>query len=205
MVDPHFHHDSYGYRPGKSALDAVGMARKRCWTPTGSSTWISEVSLIPFRMTWSNGPWPITPIFRGPSVHRAVAACPDAASGRFAGGADEARRRAVSSVRCWPISFCTMRLTCGCSGRCRVHFEALCGRAIVHCGSEQQGSVLEAIRGRLAQCGLELHPTKTRIVYCKDDDRPRNTNTSHSTFWNTFQPRRAKNRWGNSLSASSQQ
>lgn len=30
-VDPHFHPDSYGYRPGKSALDAVGQARQRCW------------------------------------------------------------------------------------------------------------------------------------------------------------------------------
>lgn len=30
-IDPIFHADSYGYRPGKSALDAVGMARKRCW------------------------------------------------------------------------------------------------------------------------------------------------------------------------------
>ena len=56
----------------------------------------------------------------------------------------------------------------------RVHFERYADDAIVHCGSEQQArSVLEAIRGRLAQCGLELHPTKTRIVYCKDDDRPR--------------------------------
>src|ERR1039457_2327955 len=30
-VDPLFHPDSYGYRPGKSALDAVGQARQRCW------------------------------------------------------------------------------------------------------------------------------------------------------------------------------
>jgi RNA-directed DNA polymerase len=30
-VDPLFHRDSYGYRPGKSALDAVGQARQRCW------------------------------------------------------------------------------------------------------------------------------------------------------------------------------
>ena len=30
-VDPYFHKDSYGYRPGKSALDAVGAARQRCW------------------------------------------------------------------------------------------------------------------------------------------------------------------------------
>ena len=31
LVEPTFHEDSYGYRPGKSALDAVGTARKRCW------------------------------------------------------------------------------------------------------------------------------------------------------------------------------
>lgn len=31
MVDPLFHSDSYGYRPGKSALQAVGRARQRCW------------------------------------------------------------------------------------------------------------------------------------------------------------------------------
>src|SRR6202165_5531401 len=31
LVEPVFHPDSYGYRPGKSALDAVGMARTRCW------------------------------------------------------------------------------------------------------------------------------------------------------------------------------
>jgi len=31
LVKPCFHEDSYGYRPGKSALDAVGVARQRCW------------------------------------------------------------------------------------------------------------------------------------------------------------------------------
>jgi RNA-directed DNA polymerase len=36
LVEPHFHPDSYGYRPGKSALQAVGVARKRCWP--GAST-----------------------------------------------------------------------------------------------------------------------------------------------------------------------
>jgi len=30
-VEPHFHQDSYGYRPGKSAIEAVGVARQRCW------------------------------------------------------------------------------------------------------------------------------------------------------------------------------
>jgi RNA-directed DNA polymerase len=35
-LETHFHPDSYGYRPGKSALDAVGVARKRCWR----SNWV---------------------------------------------------------------------------------------------------------------------------------------------------------------------
>ena len=92
-----------------------------------------------------------------------------------------------------------MRSTSGCSGHFRsVPFERYADDAIVHCKSEQAGrAVLEAIRGRFEQCGLELHPTKTRIVYCKDDDRP--GKHEHITFdflGYTFQPRRAKNRWG---------
>ena len=39
-VDPLFHPDSYGYRPGKSALDAVGQARQRCWR----YDWIVELT-----------------------------------------------------------------------------------------------------------------------------------------------------------------
>src|SRR3954471_16797670 len=54
-----------------------------------------------------------------------------------------------------------------------LRFERYADDALVHCRSEAEArTVLEAIRGRLAKCGLELHPTKTRIVYCKDDDRP---------------------------------
>ena len=56
---------------------------------------------------------------------------------------------------------------------------------------------MEALRGRLAECGLELHPTKTKIVYCKDDDRKGEYETVAFDFLGyTFQPRRAKNRWG---------
>src|SRR5208337_921668 len=69
---------------------------------------------------------------------------------------------------------------------------------IVHCRSEEEArSVREAIRGRFAQCGLELHPEKTRIVYCKDGDRPGSYEHIKFDFLGyTFQPRRAKNRWG---------
>jgi RNA-directed DNA polymerase len=43
-VDPHFHPDSYGYRPGKSALDAVGQARQRCWR----SDWVLDLDIKAF-------------------------------------------------------------------------------------------------------------------------------------------------------------
>jgi RNA-directed DNA polymerase len=57
--------------------------------------------------------------------------------------------------------------------------------------------LLEAIRRRLAECGLELHPEKTKILYRKDDDR--RCDHGHTKFdflAYTFRPRRAKNHSG---------
>ena len=79
-----------------------------------------------------------------------------------------------------------------------IPFERYADDAIVHCRSEKQARfVLDAIRARLAECGLELHPTKTKIVYCRDDDR-RGTyeNITFDFLGYSFQSRRAKNRWG---------
>ena len=71
-------------------------------------------------------------------------------------------------------------------------------RPVIHCESEAEArEVREAVRRRLKECGLELHPEKTRIVYCKDDDRPGDYEHVRFDFLGyTFQPRRAKNRWG---------
>jgi RNA-directed DNA polymerase len=44
LVEPHFHPDSYGYRPGKSALDAVGTARQRCW----QQDWVIDLDIKGF-------------------------------------------------------------------------------------------------------------------------------------------------------------
>jgi RNA-directed DNA polymerase len=78
-----------------------------------------------------------------------------------------------------------------------VRFERYADDALVHCRSEEEArSVLEAIRGRFAECGLELHPEK-RIVYCKDTERPgQHGQIKFDFFGYTFQPRRAKDRWG---------
>jgi RNA-directed DNA polymerase len=70
---------------------------------------------------------------------------------------------------------------------------------VVHCASEQQARyVRDAIAGRLAHVGLELHPGKTRIVYCKDDDRRGDHEVTSFRFLGyEFRPRLAKNRHGN--------
>jgi retron-type reverse transcriptase len=53
-----------------------------------------------------------------------------------------------------------------------IPFERFADDAIVHCRSEKQARfMLDVIRTRLSECGLDLHPTKTKIVYCQDDDR----------------------------------
>src|SRR5208337_2563242 len=133
----------------------------------------SELSLIPYRMTWSSAPWRSTPILGGSastlgggfvllsSVRTALSW-----SGR------RGPRKGVSSVRCWPISSCTTRSTYGCNGSIRASGSSGTRTMQSSTRSEEEArSVLDAIRGRLAECGLELHPEKTRVVYCKDGDR----------------------------------
>src|SRR6202035_1201101 len=77
-------------------------------------------------------------------------------------------------------------------------FERFADDAIVHCRTEveaQEGRA--AIAARLQECGLELHPEKTKIVYCKDDDRRRTYQNEKFDFLvYTFRPRRSKNRKG---------
>lgn len=200
VVDPRFHPDSYGYRPGRSALDAVATARKRCW----DADWVIDLDIkgffdsIPHDLVeravarHTNVPWVRLYVARWlrASVQRPDGTVVERTKGTPQGGVispllanlflhygfDVWMRRAYPHIQ----------------------FERYADDAIVHCRSERQARVvLEAIRGRFAACGLELHPVKTRIVYCKDDDRPGEyEHISFDFLGYTFQPRRAKNRWG---------
>jgi len=80
----------------------------------------------------------------------------------------------------------------------RAPFERYADDALVHCSSfEQAKQVLEAIRQRFDECGLRLHPDKTRIVYCKDVDRKGSHEHERFDFLGfTFRPRLSKNKWG---------
>jgi RNA-directed DNA polymerase len=69
---------------------------------------------------------------------------------------------------------------------------------LVHCRSEQEAEAVKAmLQDRLAECQLEMHPTKTKIVYCRDSNRRRKyPNVAFDFLGYCFRPRRAKGRNG---------
>ncbi len=79
-----------------------------------------------------------------------------------------------------------------------IRFERYADDILCHCRSEAQARWLWGVlKQRFAECGLELHPQKTKIVYCKDDDRRGHyPNETFEFLSYSFRPRRSKNRWG---------
>jgi RNA-directed DNA polymerase len=175
LVEPVFHQDSYGYRPGRSALDAVGVARKRCW----GADWVIDLDIKGFFDSISHDlveravahhtdlPWVRLYVgrwLRAP-VQRPDGTLEERTKGTPQGGVISPLLANLFLHYAFDL---WMQRTFP-----RVQFERYADDAIVHCRSKGQArAVLEAIRGRFEQCGLERHPVKTRIVYCKDDDRP---------------------------------
>ena len=200
LVEPHFHEDSFGYRPGKSALDAVGTARKRCWR----SDWVIDLDIKAFFESLdhdlvlravhhhTNNPWVRLYIARW---LKAPMSMPDGTLVERVKGTPQGG--VVSPL----LANLFMHYAFDAWMKREfppVRFERYADDAVVHCVSEAHAKfVLEAIRARLKQCHLELHPTKTKLVYCKDDDRREEHEHIKFDFLGfTFQPRRAKNRWG---------
>ena len=79
-----------------------------------------------------------------------------------------------------------------------IRFERYVDDVVVHCRSQRQARMLQAAVGqRLAEVGLTLHPTKTRVVSCKDSNRREDHEAISLTFLGyTFGPRKAHNRQG---------
>ena len=202
-LEPCFLPDSYGYRPNKSALDAVGVVRKRCW----SYDWVLEFDIkglfdnIPHELLMkavrkhTNCGWVLlyierwikapmeqedgTQITRDRGTPQGGVISP-LLSNLFMHYAFDLWMKRNHSDRPW----------------CRYADDGL-----VHLESEHDAWEMYAeLKQRFAACGLELHPEKTKIVYCKDDARKGNyQNTSFDFLGYTFRPRSCKSPKGNSL------
>jgi RNA-directed DNA polymerase len=199
-VEPIFHPDSYGYRPKKSALDAVGTCRQRCWR----ADWVIDLDIKAF---FDSVPWEL--ILKAVEHHtdqrwillyvRRWLAAPIQ---QLDGGLVERDRGTPQGSAISPLLANLFMHYAFDAWMTRefpsIPFERYCDDAVVHCGSEGQARrVRDAIAARLAQVGLELHPDKTRIVYCKDDDRRGDHEVTSFTFLGyTFRPRLAKNKFG---------
>ena len=202
VVDPLFHPDSYGYRHGKSALDAVAACRRRCW----ERNWVIDLDIRKF---FDSVPWDL--------VVKAVEAHADhetrwivlyvkrwlAAPLQLPGGTLQERDRgtpqgsAISPVIANLFMHYAFDLWLGREFPA-VEFERYADDAVIHCVSEYQArKVLAALHERMAEVGLALHPDKTRIVYCKDSNRRGSSEHTSFTFLGfTFRPRWARRRDG---------
>jgi RNA-directed DNA polymerase len=77
-------------------------------------------------------------------------------------------------------------------------FERYADDVVIHCRSHEQAlAVKAAVEARLRQCKLEAHPDKTRLVYCRDSNRPQGHPHIQFDFPGySFRPRQAKSRRG---------
>lgn len=200
LIEPCFHPNSYGYRPGKSAIEAVKVARQKCWR----YDWVLDVDIQGFFDNidhtlmmravrhHTDCPWIILYIERW---LQAPAQSEDGTIVKRDRGTPQGG--VVSPLLAnlflhyafdeW------MRRTCP-----NIPFERYADDAIAHCKTKDQAEwLLTMLEKRLSECGLKLHPKKTKIVYCKDDDRRGSyLNEKFDFLGFTFRPRRSKNRWG---------
>jgi len=199
-LEAHFHPDSYGYRPDKSAHQAIRQARQRCWR----YDWVVDLDIkgffdaIDHEMLMraichhTTEPWVLLYTERW---LKAPVQLPD--------GTLQERDRGTPQGGVASPLFANLFLHYAFDAWMQRHyphipFERYADDGLCHCRTLEEAEALKAaLQRRFADCQLELHPEKTKIVYCKDDDRRLEYPcTSFDFLGYTFRPRRSKNRWG---------
>lgn len=197
QVEKVFHNDSYGYRPGRSPADAIRVCRRRCW----EKDWVIDLDVKAFFDSVARDLM-LKAVARHTDqewvllyVERWLKAPMLMADGNLV-------HRVQGTPQGGPISpvLANLFLHYGFDAWMTrefpgIRFERFADDAVIHCASELQARLVRAaVARRLAEVGLELHPDKTRIVYCKDSNR-RGTfvNMSFTFLGYTFRPREAFN------------
>jgi RNA-directed DNA polymerase len=200
LVEPRFHPDSYGYRPNKSAHDALAACRERCW----KYDWAIDLDVHKF---FDEVPWDL--------VLKAVEAVTDcrwvllyvkrwlAAPLQHPDGVVEQRERGTPQGSAISPSLANLFMHYAFDSWMAREFpscpfERYADDGVVHCKSRRQAEyVLAAIAARMKEVGLRLNPDKTRIVYCKDGRRRgEHEHTSFTFLGYEFRPRSARRKDG---------
>ena len=200
MLEPMFHRNSYGYRPGRSALEAVEIVRRRSW----EYDWVIEFDIkglfdnidheLLMRAVHKHCQVPWVLLY----IERWLKAPMQAEEGQLV----ERRRGTPQGGVVSPLLanlFLHYAFDRWVGQNLRsVRFCRYADDGVVHCKSLAQAQfALDRIRERFRQCGLELHPDKTRIVYCKDINRCESYPVVEFTFLGyTFRPRKAVDKCG---------
>ncbi|MCP3681905.1 MAG: group II intron reverse transcriptase/maturase [bacterium] len=192
-IDPLFHEDSYGYRPGRSAIKAIEQTRRRCW----KYDWVIDLDIKGF---FDNLDHDL--IMKAVKIHvkekwillyieRWLKAPLE-----DKGGGINLRTKGTPQGGVISPLLANLFLHYGFDKwMTRVHpgveFARFADDIVVHCDSKAHAEGLKAmIEARLKECGLELHPDKTKVVYCKDDDRSGSHSIESFDFLGyTFRPR----------------
>lgn len=199
-LEPHFQEDSYGYRPGKSAHDALEQTRKRCWR----YDWVLDLDIKGF---FDNIDHEL--LMRAVRKHTDckwillyVERWLKAAVQLLDGSLQQPQKGTPQGGVISPLLanlFLHYAFDLWMKRQSpNIPFERYADDAVCHCKSERQAQWLKAtLERRFAEVGLMLHPKKTKIVYCRDEDRKGSyPNESFDYLGYTFRPRRSKNRWG---------
>ncbi len=195
-----FHPDSYGYRPGKSAHDALAQTRQRCW----QYDWIIDLDVKGFFdnidhelmmkavRKHTDSPWMLLYIERWLKVGMMEE-----------GGSVEKRDKGTPQGGVISPLLANLFLHYAFDvwmkrNHPSIVFERYADDIIVHCQSQREAEeLLEAIKERMEAVQLELHPDKTKIVYCKDARRTGDHEHVKFDFLGyTFRPRKIKTRQG---------
>ena len=194
-LEPVFHADSYGYRPGRSAIDAVRIARQRCWR----YDWVLDLDVQAFfdsldhelllRALWKHTDVPWVLLY----VERWLKAPMQGEDGslepRDAGTPQGGVASPILANLFLHYAFDMWMAR----NHPRIPFERYADDVICHCRTRREAEALQAsLEARFVSCGLALHPTKTRIVYCKDTNRRDSyPDVTFDFLGYTFQPRLA--------------
>ena len=195
-VESHFLPDSYGYRPNKSALDAVGITRQRCWR----YDWLLEYDikglfdnidhelLMKAVRKHTENKWVLLYIERWlkTPMQMADGSLQEKTKGVMQGGVISP---VLSNLFLHYVFDMWMKRTHPAMPWCRYADDA-----VAHCKTERQAQeLLEELKQRYQECGLELHPNKTKIIYCKDDNRKgHHPETTFNFLGYTFRSRLVK-------------